>query len=119
MKEPDQVERMLGKVTKRLGPVDILVNNAGVCYHRLAAEVPREERLNTFDVNVQGLWYCAQTMGKQMIEGGGGVIVNIGSISAMFVNRPQWQPAYNASKAAVHQLTRSLAAECPLPTTSA
>jgi NAD(P)-dependent dehydrogenase (short-subunit alcohol dehydrogenase family) len=40
-----------------------------------------------------------------------GVIVNIGSISAQIVNRPQWQPAYNASKAAVHQLTKSLAAE--------
>src|SRR6185369_14966364 len=46
-----------------------------------------------------------------MIEAGGGSIVNVGSISAMIVNRPQWQPAYNASKAAVHQLTKSLAAE--------
>ena len=46
-----------------------------------------------------------------MIQNGGGTIVNIGSISAMIVNRPQWQPAYNASRAAVHQLTRSLAAE--------
>jgi NAD(P)-dependent dehydrogenase (short-subunit alcohol dehydrogenase family) len=42
-----------------------------------------------------------------MIERGGGVIVTIGSISAMIVNRPQWQPAYNASKAAVHQLSPS------------
>lgn len=111
VREPDEVDRMLGEVADRLGPVDILVNNAGVCYHRPAAEVPREEWLNTFDVNVHGLWYCAQTVGKQMIERGGGVIVNIGSISAMIVNRPQWQPAYNASKAAVHQLTKSLAAE--------
>jgi NAD(P)-dependent dehydrogenase (short-subunit alcohol dehydrogenase family) len=112
VKEPDQVERMLGKVTERLGRVDILVNNARVYYYRPAAEVPREEWLNTFDINVHGLWYCAQTVGKQMIErGGGGVIVNIGSISAMIVIRPQWQPAYNASKAAVHQLTKSLAAE--------
>jgi NAD(P)-dependent dehydrogenase (short-subunit alcohol dehydrogenase family) len=112
VKESDQVERMLGKVTERLGRVDILVNNARVYYYRPAAEVPREEWLNTFDINVHGLWYCAQTVGKQMIErGGGGVIVNIGSISAMIVNRPQWQPAYNASKAAVHQLTKSLAAE--------
>jgi NAD(P)-dependent dehydrogenase (short-subunit alcohol dehydrogenase family) len=111
VKEPDQVERMLGEVTERSGPVDILVNNAGVCYHRPAAEVPREEWLDTFEVNVHGLWYCAQTVGKQMIERGGGVIINIGSISAMIVNRPQWQPAYNASKAAVHQLTKSLAAE--------
>jgi NAD(P)-dependent dehydrogenase (short-subunit alcohol dehydrogenase family) len=43
MKEPDQVGRMLGEVTERLEPVDVLVNNAGVCYHRLAAEVPRDE----------------------------------------------------------------------------
>jgi NAD(P)-dependent dehydrogenase (short-subunit alcohol dehydrogenase family) len=111
VKEPEKVERMLDEVTERSGPVDILVNNAGVCYHRPAAEVPREEWLGTFDVNVHGLWYCAQTVGKQMIERGGGVIINIGSISAMIVNRPQWQPAYNASKAAVHQLTKSLAAE--------
>jgi NAD(P)-dependent dehydrogenase (short-subunit alcohol dehydrogenase family) len=109
--QTDQVERMLDEVTERSGPVDILVNNAGVCYHRPAAEVPREEWLNTFEVNVHGLWYCAQAVGTQMIERGGGVIVNIGSISAMIVNRPQWQPAYNASKAAVHQLTKSLAAE--------
>ena len=46
-----------------------------------------------------------------MVERGTGTIVNIGSISAQIVNRPQWQPAYNASKAAVHQLTKSLAAE--------
>jgi NAD(P)-dependent dehydrogenase (short-subunit alcohol dehydrogenase family) len=111
VKEPGQVERMLGEVTERSGPVDILVNNAGVCYHRPAVEVPHEEWLNTFEVNVHGLWYCAQTVGKQMIEQGGGVIINTGSISAMIVNRPQWQPAYNASKAAVHQLTKSLAAE--------
>jgi NAD(P)-dependent dehydrogenase (short-subunit alcohol dehydrogenase family) len=46
-----------------------------------------------------------------MVERGSGVITNVGSISAQIVNRPQWQPAYNASKAAVHQLTKSLAAE--------
>ena len=109
--EPSQVQIMLSEVTEHLGPVDILVNNAGVCYHRPAAEVPRDEWLDTFDVNVHGLWYCAQAVGRQMIECGGGSIVNIGSISAMIVNRPQWQPAYNASKAAVHQLTKSLAAE--------
>ncbi len=111
VRKPAQVERMLDEVTEHVGPVDILVNNAGVCYHRPAVEVPREEWLNTFDVNVHGLWYCAQAVGKQMIERHGGVIVNVGSISAMIVNRPQWQPAYNASKAAVHQLTKSLAAE--------
>lgn len=105
------VERMVSEVTGRLGPVDVLVNNAGVCYHNPAAEVPEDEWMDVFDVNVHGLWNCAQIVGRRMIEDGGGVIVNIGSISAMIVNRPQMQPAYNASKAAVHQLTRSLAAE--------
>ena len=109
--DPAQVGRMLESVTERLGPVDILVNNAGICYHRPAAEVPLEEWHEVFDVNVHGLWHCAQAVGRRMIQNGGGTIINIGSISAMIVNRPQWQPAYNASKAAVHQLTRSLAAE--------
>lgn len=109
--DPSQVERALDEVTERLGPVDILVNNAGLCYHRPAAEVPLEEWNAVFDVNVHGLWHCAQAVGRRMIQAGGGNIINIGSISAMIVNRPQWQPAYNASKAAVHQLTKSLAAE--------
>ena len=109
--QPAQVENMVARVTAHLGPIDILVNNAGLCYHRPAAEVPREEWLAVFDVNVHGLWDCAQTVGRQMIARRGGVIVNVGSISAMIVNRPQMQPAYNASKAAVHQLTKSLAAE--------
>ena len=109
--DPAAVGRMVEEVGDLLGPVDVLVNNAGICYHRPAAEIPSDEWLNTFDVNVHGLWYCAQAVGRQMIERGGGTIVNIGSISAMIVNRPQMQPAYNASKAAVHQLTKSLAAE--------
>jgi len=109
--DPDGVERMVSDVTRQLGPIDVLVNNAGLCYHRPALDVPREEWLEVFDVNVNGLWYCAQTVGRQMVERRTGVIVNVGSISAVIVNRPQMQPAYNASKAAVHQLTKSLAAE--------
>ncbi len=105
------VERMLATVTAELGPVDVLVNNAGVCHHRPALEVPDEEWRSVWDVNVDGLWRCSRAVGAQMVERGTGVIVNIGSISALIVNRPQMQPAYNASKAAVHQLTRSLAAE--------
>ena len=53
----------------------------------------------------------SQTAARHFATEGHGTIVNIGSISAQIVNRPQWQPAYNASKAAVHQLTKSLAAE--------
>ena len=107
----EEVEAMLGEVTKRLGPVDVLVNNAGACVHRPALEVPDDEWRQVFAVNVDGLWFCSQVVGAQMVQRGTGVMVNVGSISAQIVNRPQWQPAYNASKAAVHQLTKSLAAE--------
>jgi NAD(P)-dependent dehydrogenase (short-subunit alcohol dehydrogenase family) len=106
-----QIEALVREVSAQLGPVDILVNNAGVCYHRDAIDVPDDEWHRVFDVNVNGLWYCSQIIGRTMVERRTGVIVNIGSMSGMIVNRPQFQPAYNASKAAVHHLTRSLAAE--------
>jgi NAD(P)-dependent dehydrogenase (short-subunit alcohol dehydrogenase family) len=105
------VDAMLATVTAELGPVDVLINNSGACFHRPALEVPDDEWRAVWDVNVDGLWRCSRIVGAQMVERGAGAIVNIGSISAQIVNRPQWQPAYNASKAAVHQLTKSLAAE--------
>jgi NAD(P)-dependent dehydrogenase (short-subunit alcohol dehydrogenase family) len=105
------VQAMLETVTAELGPVDVLVNNSGVCFHRPALEVPEEEWRSVWAVNVDGVWQCCRAVGAQMVERGTGSIINIGSISAQIVNRPQWQPAYNASKAAVHQLTKSLAAE--------
>jgi NAD(P)-dependent dehydrogenase (short-subunit alcohol dehydrogenase family) len=104
-------ERMIAEADAALGGLDILVNNAGVCFHRPALEVPDDEFRQVFDVNVYGLWVASTEAAKRMMTTGGGAIVNVGSISSIIVNRPQWQPAYNASKAAVHQLTKSLAAE--------
>jgi NAD(P)-dependent dehydrogenase (short-subunit alcohol dehydrogenase family) len=95
----------------RLGGLDILVNNAGICFHRPALEVPDEEWDAVINVNLRALWKMSTAAADHMKDHGGGTVVNVGSISAMIVNRPQWQPAYNASKAAVHQLTKSLAAE--------
>jgi NAD(P)-dependent dehydrogenase (short-subunit alcohol dehydrogenase family) len=109
--EPDQVERAVDQILAKVGPFDVLVNNAGACIHRPALDVPEDEWRHVMDVNVDGVWHCAQAFGRHMVAQRHGVIINIGSISAHIVNRPQWQPAYNASKAAVHQLTRSLAAE--------
>ena len=105
------VEAMAAQVEHLYGPVDVLVNNAGVVEHRPALEVTPETWHSVLSVNLDGLWYCSQVVGRSMVARRKGVIVNIGSISGIIVNRPQWQPSYNASKAAVHQLTRSLAAE--------
>ncbi len=109
--EPAQLQRAVPEIVDALGRVDVLVNNAGACIHRPALEVTADEWNSVMDVNVNGVWNCAQAFGRQLVSQGSGVIVNIGSISAQIVNRPQFQPGYNASKAAVHQLTRSLAAE--------
>ena len=108
---PEQVDRAVLEVVEAMGRVDVLVNNAGACIHRPALEVTAEEWRAVLDVNVNGVWNCAQAFGRQMVQQGSGVIINIGSMSGNIVNRPQWQPGYNASKAAVHHLTRSLAAE--------
>ena len=105
------VDRAAEAVVSEMGGAHILVNNAGTCVHRPALEVTPAEWHEVMDVNVHGLWNCCQAFGRHMADNGGGSIVNIGSISAQIVNRPQWQPAYNASKAAVHHLTRSLAVE--------
>ena len=105
------VERMISETASQMGGVDILVNNAGIRFHRPALDVPDSEWDQVFDTNVFGVWAASTAAARLMAPAGGGVIVNIGSISSIIVNRPQWQPAYNASKAAVHQLTKSLAAE--------
>jgi NAD(P)-dependent dehydrogenase (short-subunit alcohol dehydrogenase family) len=105
------VRAVVDETTAAVGVIDILVNNAGACIHRPALEVTPDEWSYVFDTNVTALWNMSQAVGRQMVDRGSGSIVNVGSISAMIVNRPQLQPAYNASKAAVHQLTKSLAAE--------
>ena len=105
------VERVRDETLAEFGRVDILVNNAGTCIHKPALEVTDDEWREVMGVNVDGVWLCSQVFGGVFVAQGKGTIVNIGSMSGAIVNRPQWQPAYNTSKAAVHHLTRSLAAE--------
>jgi NAD(P)-dependent dehydrogenase (short-subunit alcohol dehydrogenase family) len=93
------------------GRIDILVNNAGICYHADAFDVTDQQWAEVFDLNVRALWKTSLAVGAGMRDRCAGSIVNIGSMSGIIVNRPQWQPAYNASKAAVHHLTKSLAVE--------
>ena len=94
------------------GPVDILVNNAGIARSDIGAEDMEDERwLNVLDVNLNGTFWCARAFGRHMLARRKGAIVNVGSMSGFIANKPQKQAHYNASKAAVHHLTRSLAAE--------
>jgi NAD(P)-dependent dehydrogenase (short-subunit alcohol dehydrogenase family) len=107
----DDLEAMLEAVTATLGPVDVLVNNAGIGFHADALTLPDEEWERLFDINLKGVWKTSQVVGQHMVKNGRGSIINIGSISGLIINRPQWHSPYGISKAAVHHLTKSLAAE--------
>lgn len=107
-----QVDAAAARVMEERGRVDILVCNAGIARSETAAEdVTDEHWLNVVDVNLNGLFWCCRAFGKPMLAAGRGSIVNIGSMSGLIVNKPQPQSYYNASKAGVHHLTKSLAAE--------
>ena len=108
----EMVDEVTATIVKDHGVPTILVNNAGVAI----SDVPAEETTDKhwqfhMDVNLNGLFWCCRAFGKQMLNNKKGSIVNIGSMSGFIVNKPQPQSFYNASKAAVHHLTRSLAAE--------
>jgi NAD(P)-dependent dehydrogenase (short-subunit alcohol dehydrogenase family) len=100
------------EVAPSLPTQDILVNNSGIALSEVPAEEMDDERwLKVLDVNLNGAFWCARAFGRRMRTQGRGSIVNVGSMSGLIVNRPQGQAHYNASKAALHQLTRSLAVE--------
>jgi NAD(P)-dependent dehydrogenase (short-subunit alcohol dehydrogenase family) len=107
-----EVDRVADQLKRDHGPVTVLVNNAGIAKSNVRAEDTSDEhwRLH-MAVNLDGLFWCCRAFGRQMLEAGKGSIVNIGSMSALIVNKPQPQSFYNASKAAVHHLTKSLACE--------
>ncbi|WOD13938.1 SDR family NAD(P)-dependent oxidoreductase [Paraburkholderia kirstenboschensis] len=110
--DPKGAQRVNDAVVARHGRVDVLVNNAGIAISNHPAETMTDEVWNkVIDVNLNGVFWSCRAFGKGMLERGAGSIVNVGSMSGFIVNRPQEQANYNASKAAVHHLTKSLAAE--------
>jgi NAD(P)-dependent dehydrogenase (short-subunit alcohol dehydrogenase family) len=107
-----QVNDVAAAIIEKHGHVDVLVNNAGVARSEVKAEDTSDEHWRFhMDVNLDGVFWCCRAFGGLMLKQGKGSIVNIGSMSGIIANKPQEQSFYNASKAAVHHLTRSLAAE--------
>ncbi|MFB2551290.1 SDR family NAD(P)-dependent oxidoreductase [Ensifer soli] len=106
------VRAVADRIAADEGGADILVANAGIGRPPVAAEdVEDADWLAVNDVNLNGVFWCNRAFGRHMLAKGAGAIVNVGSMSGLIVNRPQGQSHYNASKAAVHHLTRTLAAE--------
>lgn len=109
--DEDQVERVVRQIAEDLGGLECAFCNAGICINVPAAEMTLAQWQKVMDINLTGVFLTARAAGRHMIAHGGGSIVNTASMSAHIVNVPQPQCAYNASKAGVIQLTKSLAIE--------
>lgn len=109
--DSQDVDRMIQTVLREFGRLDIAMCNAGICMNIPAEEMTLEQWKKVIDINLTGVFLTAQAAGRIMIKQGGGSIINTASMSAHIVNAPQPQCSYNASKAGVIQLTKSLAIE--------
>ena len=109
--DPDSCQAMVDKIVADWGRLDIAFNNAGICINTPAETMTPEEWKKVIDINLSGVFYTSQAAGRAMIAQKGGSIINTASMSGHIVNSPQPQCAYNASKAAVIMLTKSLAVE--------
>jgi NAD(P)-dependent dehydrogenase (short-subunit alcohol dehydrogenase family) len=110
--DPKRVTEVAERLNKEWGLVDVLICNAGIARSDTPAETVTDEHWRSvIDVNLNGVFWCCRAFGGPMLKAGRGSIINVGSMSGFIVNRPQPQSYYNASKAAVHHLTKSLAAE--------
>lgn len=109
---PENVQRCIDQAAADFGALDLLFNNAGICLHKPALDCEPKDWLKVIDVNLNGVYYVAQTFGRYLVANKRkGSIVNTASMSATIVNIPQGQASYNASKAAVKHLSSSLAVE--------
>jgi NAD(P)-dependent dehydrogenase (short-subunit alcohol dehydrogenase family) len=105
------LEAAVDTLQRELGPLSLAVNAAGIANAAPAEEMDHAQWQIVIDVNLGGVFKSCQAEGRAMLQNGGGAIVNIASISGSIVNRGLTQAHYNASKAAVIHLSKSLAME--------
>jgi NAD(P)-dependent dehydrogenase (short-subunit alcohol dehydrogenase family) len=108
---PDSLSEAVQAAESSLGPLSLAVNSAGIANAEHAEEMSLSQWQRVIDINLTGVFLSCQAEGRRMLEHGGGAIVNIASMSGSIVNRGLLQAHYNASKAAVAHLTKSLAME--------
>ncbi len=106
-----EVESAVTRIISHFGKIDILVNNAGIAIGGNAENTSGEDFRKVMDVNVNGVFYFAREAGKNMIENRYGRIINIGSMYGQVGNKFSYCLSYHASKGAVLNFSRGLAAE--------
>jgi NAD(P)-dependent dehydrogenase (short-subunit alcohol dehydrogenase family) len=109
--QSNQVSILAADVRSKHGRIDIAFNNAGIAVNVPSEECTDEDWHKIISINLNAVFYCCREFGKVMLEQGKGSIINTASMSGIISNTPQPQSAYNASKAAVIMLTKSLAGE--------
>jgi len=107
--DPADVDRAFTEVEERWGGVDVVINNAGISIRHDFLDITVEEWHRVVDVVLHGVFYVAQRAARAMVARGGGVIVNMGSTNALAGYHHYAD--YNAGKAGVVELTRSMALE--------
>ncbi len=107
--DADDVARAFAELDELLGGLDVLINNAGISIRHRFADISPQEWREVMGVNLDGVFFVAQQAARRMLEEEGGVILNMGSTNAL-VGYPYYAD-YNASKAGVVELTRSMALE--------
>ena len=107
--DADAVTRVFDELDGLVGEVDILINNAGISVRASFVDITPAQWRRIIDVNLNGVFFVAQGAAKRMLAGNGGVILNAGSTNGI-VGYPFYAD-YNASKAGVIELTRSMALE--------
>lgn len=110
--DESSVDAAIAQVSERFGRIDVLFNNAGIAFCEKAENMTLEQWQRVINIDLTGVFLVARAVGRIMIEKKtGGTIVNTASMSGHIVNYPQEQCAYNAAKAGVIHLTKSLAME--------
>ena len=110
--DPEKVTQTVAAFVKDFGPIHGLLNNAGICEHKPAVDVTYEGWLHVMDVNVNGIFLMAQAVARQMIKDEvKGSIVNTSSGAAHGIPHVHPQIAYNTSKSAITNITKSFALE--------
>lgn len=108
----EEVDAALAEIMEKSGHIDVVFNNAGICKHLGTFEATIEDWREVIDVNLTGEYIMARAVAKIMVDNNiHGSIINMASMSGTIANIPQWQCSYNASKAGVMHMTRSLALE--------
>jgi NAD(P)-dependent dehydrogenase (short-subunit alcohol dehydrogenase family) len=107
----DACRRAVDTVVSGWGSLDILVNNAGIALNGPAETIPMAVVRKVFDIDVFAMLQLSQCAFDPLVASGRGCVINIASIAGMSVLRPQKHIGYNAAKAAVVMLTKTLAIE--------